>query len=143
MATHGSVGEFVNTQEDWSSYVERLQQYFVAKDVKAAEKQRAILLSTVGGSTYQLIRNLLAPRKPTDVTFVQIVDAVQGYHQPKPSIIVQRFNFHSRSRRSGETISAFVAELRKLSEHCEFGDTLNDMLRDRLVCGISDQRIQR
>ena len=36
-----------------------------------------------------------------------------------------------------------MAELRKLSEHCNFGTALNDMLRDRLVCGIADQRIQR
>jgi hypothetical protein len=36
-----------------------------------------------------------------------------------------------------------VAELRKLSEHCNFGTTLNDMLRNRLVCGVGDQRIQR
>ena len=26
---------------------------------------------------------------------------------------------------------------------CDFGDSLNDMLRDRLICGINDARIQR
>ena len=115
---------------------------FFANDVKTAEKQRAILLSAVGGPTYQLIRNLLAPEKPHNKTFAQIVEAVMRHHQPKPSVIVQRFNFHSRSRASGENVSTFVAELRKLSD-CNFGETLNDMLRDRLVCGINDQRLQR
>ena len=129
MATHGSIGEFQNAQEDWQSYmyVERLQQYFVANDVKNADKQRAILLSSVGGPTYQLIRNLLAPDKPTSKTFAEIVEAVIQ-HQPKPSMIIQRFYFHSRSRHSGENVSTYVAELRKLSEHCNFGDTLKDML---------------
>lgn len=28
------------------------------------------------------------------------------------------------------------------SKHCGFGDTVNAMVRDRLVCGISDRRIQ-
>ena len=37
----------------------------------------------------------------------------------------------------------YVAKLRKLSEYCNFGTALNDMLRDRLVCSIMDQRIQR
>ena len=143
MATHGTIGEFQNAQESWQSYVERLQQYFVANDVRTAEKQRAVLLSAVGGQTYQLIRNLLAPTKPTEVTFAEIVDAVQKHVQPRPSIIVERFNFHSRARRQGEDVSTYVAELRKLSEHCKFGTALNDMLRDRLVCGIVDQRIQR
>ena len=35
-------------------------------------------------------------------------------------------------------MSTYVAELRRLSQHCEFGASLDDMLRDRLVCGISD-----
>ena len=37
----------------------------------------------------------------------------------------------------------FLAKLRRLSEHCEFGITLDEMLRDRLVCGVRDIRIQR
>ena len=36
-----------------------------------------------------------------------------------------------------------MAELRRLSEHCGFGETLQDMLRDRLVCCINDAGIQR
>ena len=49
---------------------------------------------------------------------------------------------HTRVRQPGESISDFVADLRKLAEHCKFGDQLNDMLRDRTVCGIRDKRIQ-
>jgi hypothetical protein len=36
-----------------------------------------------------------------------------------------------------------MAELRTLSEHCEFGASLDEMLRDRLVCGVNEDRIQR
>ena len=32
--------------------------------------------------------------------------------------------------------------LRRIAEHCEFETTLNDMLRDRLVHGIADKRVQ-
>ena len=143
MAMHGIIGEFKPSQEDWQSYVERLDQYFTANDVAAPGKRRAILLSSVGPVTYRLIRNLLAPDKPTDKTLKEIVDIVRDHHQPKPSVTMQRFTFHSRTRQTGESISTYISELRKLSEHCDFGATLNDMLRDRLVCGVNDQRIQR
>ena len=46
MATHVKLDQFHMGQDDWELYEERLQQYFVANDVKDAEKQRAILLST-------------------------------------------------------------------------------------------------
>ena len=36
-----------------------------------------------------------------------------------------------------------MAELRKISEYCEFGDTLDVMLRDKLVWGIADSRIRQ
>ena len=35
-----------------------------------------------------------------------------------------------------------MAALRRLAEHCEFGTTLEESLRDRLVCGISNETIQ-
>ena len=60
-----------------------------------------------------------------------------------PSVIVQRYKFNIRVRQTGESISTFVAELRALSEYCEFGNTLEEMLRDRLVCGVNEDRIQR
>ena len=63
--------------------------------------------------------------------------------QPKPLIIVQRFNFHSRIRKHSESVAIFVAELNKLSKHCGFGDNLNDVLRDHLACGINDGCMQR
>lgn len=36
-----------------------------------------------------------------------------------------------------------MAVLKKLEEHCEFGDNLNDALRGRFVCGLSSESIQR
>ena len=42
-----------------------------------------------------------------------------------------------------ETVAGYVAALRKLAEHCNFGDTLDEMLRDRLVCGIANAAIQK
>ena len=139
---HGSVGPFDSSQEDWHFYTERLEQYFAANNVAGAEKQRAILISACDASTYQLIQNLVAQDQPKDRSFDELVKLVEDHHQPPPSAIVQLFNFHSRSRRQGETVSEFVAALRKLTEYCQFGDTLSDMLWDRLVCGINDQKLQ-
>lgn len=143
MSTVGTLSEYVETDGDWVEYVERLQHFFVANDINDQSKQRSVLLSACGAKTYKLIRNLASPRKPGDLSFQDIVKLVQDHHNPKPSVIVQRFKFHTHSRKQGVSVPAFVAELRALSEHCEFGDVLNDMLRDRLVCGINDDSIQR
>ena len=139
----GSVGAFQEGQEDWTCYCERLEQFFQANGIDDEGKRRAVLLSVCGGSVYQLIRNLVAPGKPADKSFSELVTLVRTHFRPSPSVTVQRYNFNSRSQRDGESVSQFVAELRRLSEHCDFGNTLEDMLRDRLVCGIRDIRVQR
>ena len=105
MATHGTVGEFNSTREDWVSCIERLDQYFVANGIsEEGNKQRAILLSCCGAATYQLIRNLVAPNKPTDKAYAEIVDVVKAHLQPRPSTIVQRFHFHTRTQKPGESV---------------------------------------
>ena len=142
-AHHGSVGEFDASRESWTSYCERLELYFVANEVLDAAKQRAIFLTVCGPTTYQLVRNLVAPAKPTDKSLAALVKLVEDHHSPQPSVTVHRFKFNSRTQADGETIAAFVAELRRLSEHCEFGDQLDVMLRDRLVCGVRDTNVQR
>ena len=40
-------------------------------------------------------------------------------------------------------VATYVAELRTLAEYCNFEDTLEKMLRDRLVTGIKDDGIQK
>ena len=57
MATHGTLGEFNPTREDWTSYAERLELYFTANDIVTEKKQLAILLSICGAETCSLIRD--------------------------------------------------------------------------------------
>ena len=143
MATYGKIGEFKESAETWTQYVERLEQYFLANEVEDASKKRAILLSVCGSKTYALAIDLPQPARPAETTFKKIVDELGKHFSPKPSEIAERFKFHSRNRKEGEGVAAYVAGLRKLTEHCNFGETLPEMLRDRLVCGINDEKIQR
>ena len=74
---------------------------------------------------------------------MELVDVLTKHYSPPPSEIVQRFKFHSRFRQPGETVASFVSEMRLLSEFCNFGVTLDSMLRNCLVCSIQDDQIQK
>ena len=41
------------------------------------------------------------------------------------------------------SICEFNIALRKLSEYCKFGTNLDDSLRDRFVCGLKSEAIQK
>ena len=142
-ALFGNVQEYDLEKEEWSQYAERLEHFFLANKVADAERKRAILLSVMGPACYRLLRNLVAPEKPSEKTYKELVDALKEHHELKPSEIVQRCKFNSRVRQSGESISMFVSQLRSLAEHCNFGPSLQAMLRDRLVCGINNPHMQQ
>ncbi len=55
------------------------------------------------------------------------------HHDPPPSVIVQRYRFHTRFRQTGESVAMFMSKLRSLAQTCNFGSSLEDMLRDRLL----------
>ena len=44
MAAHSTISEFCSTQETWTAYIERLEQYLATNKVEDADQQRAILL---------------------------------------------------------------------------------------------------
>ncbi|GLV46088.1 hypothetical protein CBL_05173 [Carabus blaptoides fortunei] len=56
---------------------------------------------------------------------------------------MQRFQFHKRDQKSTESVAEYITELKKIAEHCQFGVILQDMLRDRLVCGVKNESVQR
>ncbi len=62
------------------------------------------------------------------------MDLVQNHLNPSLTRITQQ---------PGESIASHVAELRRLSEHCGYGQSLDEMLRDRVVCGMAQVRTQQ
>ena len=72
-------------------------------------------------------------------SYDELTKLLSEHDNSKPSILLQRFRFNSRVRQQSESVATFVAALQKT----DFGGTLKDMLRDRLVCGINQDRIQQ
>ena len=104
------INPFNPTQDEWPLMSNHRDICLTQKNTDAAKK-RAILLSVIGDGK------------------------LSEHFTPAPSEIVQCLKFHTRFRKTGESVTAFVSELRSIAK-C--GDTLKTMLRDCIVCGIND-----
>ena len=111
----GKIYTFNPSQYDWPLYVERLGHVFVANGITEEVKKRAVFLSVIGPSNYKLLSSLLAPDKPGDKEYKTLIDKLSEHFTPAPSEIVERFKFHTRFRKPGESVTAFVSELRSIA----------------------------
>ena len=108
MVLIGKVEEF-QENDNWIKHMKWLEHYFTANEITDNRKKRAVLLSSCGAKTYKLIRNLVAPGKPTDKSFAELVNIVKNHLNPQPLSIVYRFKFNCHFRKQGETIQQYVA----------------------------------
>ena len=138
----GRLEAFEPEGENISTYLERVELYFAANGI-AEEKQTSVLLTVIGTKNYGIIKSLVAPARPKDKTYAELEAVLKAHFQPKPLLIVERFRFYQRSQAAGESVTDYLAELRRLAITCDFGTFLNEALRDRFVCGLKAEGTQK
>ena len=131
-----------NEEEDVEQYFERLELFLTANGVEE-DKVVGHVLSGIGARAYSVLRNLLAPTEPKNSDLATIKQKLVNHYKPKPPVIGQRFIFHQRVQKPGESINQFMMELRRIARTCDFGQFLQEALRDRLVCGLYNSSIQK
>ena len=140
--TIGRIGEFIPENESISAYLERFT-LFVTVNGISEDKRAPTLLLVLGMNHYSLIRGIVSPAKPEEKSLDELCALLKKHFDPEPVVIAERFQFYQRTQGSGESVSEFLASLRKLASRCKFGTFLSEALRNRLVCGLSNETIQK
>ena len=68
----------------------------------------ATFLTTIGSKTYNILRDLLAPAKPSKLKFEELVETLRNHYEPKSIVIAERFHFHKREQHEGEGVAAYT-----------------------------------
>ena len=140
--TIGRMQEFNPANETATAYLERFQLFVDANDI-GDDKRVPTLLTVVGSTHYSLLRGLVSPQLPKEKTFDELVTILKKHYDPEPIIIAERFHFYRRTQGTSESIADYLANLRRLASRCKFGAFLEEALRDRLVCGMQSESIQK
>ena len=75
MATFGALKEFDPENEKVSAYLELVEMYFPANDI--TERRVPIFISVIGGKTYSLLWDLLAPANPKEKSFDELAEVLK------------------------------------------------------------------
>lgn len=72
-----------------------------------------------------------------------VLQLMEKYCIGETNTIYERYVFNNRSQDNGESFDAYVSNLRQLASSCNFGELKDDLIRDRIVCGIQDNSVRK
>lgn len=131
-----------NLSENWRRFKRNFDIFMTAAELN--EKSNGIkvstLLNAIGDEAVDVYEsfNLTNEQK---ASYEAVVKAFADFCTPKKNEVYERYVFYQRKQKEGELFDSFLMEIKKLVRTCGFADE-NQMLRDQIVMGINDQRLQ-
>ena len=131
-------------KEDWDCYVERFELFLTANgiDLSADDSTSqvvAIFLHSLGAHYYGVIRDLVAPAKPKSKSYSDLHSLMRKHLKAPPIVVAERRKLIKRDQGPSEAIADYVVALKHLSLHCNYGEKLDENLRDRFVSGLRSE----
>lgn len=75
-------------------------------------------------------------------TIEEVIKASENYCAPRKNTVFERHQFWARQFSEHTGIDKFVTELRQRARTCEFKETEDLMITDKIVFSVSDTRLR-
>ena len=125
----------------WPKWLRRFDRYRVASGLnsKPQTEQVSTLLYAMGDSADDILQTLRLDEGT--VSYEEIKKSLNDYFAERRNIIVERARFNKRSQKPGESVDAFIQDLYRLADNCDYGTLKDDLIRDRIVVGVLDDTL--
>ena len=122
----------------WSAYelVMRLNE-------QTNEYRVAAFITCIGPKALAIHNGLPFQSEDEKKNLAKILELWESYCLGKTNIIYERYRFNNRNQEAGESIDTYPSNLRCLSDTCNFGALKDEMIRDRIVCGVRDGSLRK
>lgn len=128
--------------EEWPKWIRRFQRFRQASGLseKSSENQVNTLVYTMGDVADDILTSFGLSDEDKK-KYDTVVERFERHFVKKRNIIFERAKFNQRKQEEGESVDDFVTALYCLSEHCQYGDLRDEMIRDRIVVGLRDSAL--
>ena len=130
----------VSLSEEWRRWEKSFTNYCAAAELreKSRATQVAILLNCAGEEARDIFDSFNVEVTADATTCDVVLQRFRTYCNPKKRPAFESFKFWQRQQAEGEPFDKWLMELRVIDRNCEFGDTFNRQLRDKILFGTRD-----
>lgn len=132
-----------NLSENWRCFKRDFNIFLVAAELtrKTDLVKINLFLNAAGPEAVEVYESLNLSDGQRE-NFDEIIRAFEAFCNQRKNTVYERFLFYQRKQREGESFDSFLTDIMKLGKNCEFGAVSDEMLRDRIVMGVSDTKLQ-
>ena len=135
-----------NAADKWKKFKRAWTNYSLATELntKSQSIQVATLLTVIGEEAREVFSTFTDWSSEGDEAKIgPVLAKFEAYCQPRKNIPFERYRFNRRGQEPGESYDQYRTALRMLAEGCDFQTiTPDEILRDRLVFGIKDDKVR-
>lgn len=128
--------------DDYCEYFERMDSIIKFNKITEDTDKSMFLYGVCGPDLYHIIKACVAPKLPLEVPYEELKKSLKTYFDPTINAIAERFRFYSRQQKEDESIGDYIVEIKALSKNCKFETFLDEALRDKLIFGVANDKIQ-
>lgn len=134
-----------NISQTWKTWKQIWNSYVIVTGLADKDNayQVATFITCIGHEALEVYNGLPFRDENEKNDPTVILRLMEEYCVGKTNTIYERYVFNNKHQESSESVDAYVTKLRKLSLTCEFGQLADQMIRDRIVCGIKDNAVRK
>ena len=130
--------QFDGTGEGWIRWRARFERYriCVGLSLKPEREQISCMLYSMGDIADDLL--VMMNVNEETISYNELLAKFDAHFNARKNVITIRAKFNKRSQRQGEKIDSFIQDLHRLADDCEYEGLKEQLIRDRIVAGVSD-----
>lgn len=133
-----------NLNENWRRFKRNFDIFMVAAGVnkKPDEVKIATFLNAIGEDAVDVYHTFKFDNEEDAKSYDKVIKAFQDFCSPKTNEVYERFVFNKRVQQQNEPFDVFLMDIKRLVKTCGYAEQEEVMLRDRIVLGVSEPKLQ-
>ena len=133
-----------NVAQTWKTWRKAFDFYLVAteSDTKSDKIKTSILLTCIGDRGREIYETFEFATAGDSLKLNPVLDQFEAYCNPRSNTTINRHKFFTYRQAEGQPFNNFVTELRTLSAECAFENLRDSLIKDMIICGVSDRALR-
>ena len=134
-----------NVKENLDVFRQSYELYLTATGFirKGNNEKSALLLLCLEPDALNIYNGFTWNIPEEQCTYERILDKFSDYVTPRVNVTFERHVFLRYDQRPSESFGNYFTDLNNLVQTCQYGDLRDEMVRDKIVCGIRDDSLRR